>query len=470
MNIGVYQTKSHLFFCADDTRGAGPRFCRRERYVPSEIEGVAPTYMPLSVLFKDAAEELKFSSRDDFYLVVDFPLAHGVAQMVPFPESRLSASLLDSYLEDEIPDDVDRYLLDYKLLEVGEKGCSIIGFWIARELLDEWCDLADEMSLNALDIQPAEMLLLCGYGKDPVLNIRHDHTGALRYGALCNRNALPWLTLGRCDCENKTPEQLASILRFQGADWTSVKKITLAPGLQHLSSLAQILGVAEVEVLEYSPPEFFALEAARLSSRNSEGHLSFFNYRVGEYAPRGLAERLLLPSLVAGLAFCFLFGALTFQNIAKTRAVKKETVAIREVGLEYHNKLFPQFKLSDPYDDIMQKIKINRKRVGFTQESDDGNSDEHGIYSSLQVLGMLYQFVPADKELLIEDIAITQRSIQLKGQAEDLDVVGLLEKGFLNQKLFESPSLRQSEKLKKIPGEPTSYQVTFKTKYLGDKG
>ncbi|MBF0197181.1 MAG: hypothetical protein HQL32_05705 [Planctomycetes bacterium] len=429
MSIGIYINAERLRFYST----AGESIITFDQDLKDE-EG-----QELSIydLFSNAQDELDFSPSEDFRLLVDFPLCHSVVQTVPFPEGQL-AQVLENYLEEELPCDLEDCCFDYRVLASKGSHTSAIGFWISRKVVAQWSELSDELSLNSLDIQPAEMTFLPDFKAEPKLSLTQDGWGKVRYSCFVMRENLPSFSLGALPASSSNPESLAKLLLFQGTDWANIKKIECASSLENYEALPELLGIEEAEFIkmpEDESPDSFALYA--LAKQNPITDVQF-NYRKGEFARKGMDQYIALPIILISLALTGFIGSVAWKKYDDTEKSKMMLTQITESKKEMWTKLYPTERFNSSR--LLHKLK---DRLGvLNKEGGDIPQDESQV-SALQVLGKLFSYIDSDEGVMVLKASITS-SISLTGTAENSESVFELSKNFKNQDVFKEPEISDS--------------------------
>lgn len=415
-----------------------------------ELDGEKP-WDPawVSAAFECGKASLGFSERDDFRLMVDTPWSHAVAQNVPFGEKQLE-QVLENYLEEEFPDDIEDYAFDYRLLDRQSSSCSVLGFWIHADILRAWTSLADELSLNALDIQPAEEALLAR-AKDHRLDICTDLQGRLRYSLFLKGESLPQLTLGLLPATT-SPQRLLTHLKLQGGNWAQVSGVDLELGLEDHKESLEKLGLSNIETTRPAlPGDPFSPHALDFSTAAP------LQFRKGEFAQKGIAERLVWPATVLGFALCILFLALSWSNVKATQDAHTEKRIHEAQMAAIWKKLFSD---RPPKSRMVQNMEGRYKAMTGT---DTKPGDEKEI-SSLQVLGKLFSYLGKDDLITIEKIVIT-KSIQISGFASDQERIYRMNEAFQNQTDFKKPNITSQDRSN---DEGPRFTFRFSTSYLGE--
>lgn len=442
--IGLYLHRDGLRFCAK----LGGSFSiydhpldDREPWDSEWIEGA----------FEMAKVELSFSSKDDFRLLVDRPHAYAVAQSVPFGEKQL-AQVLENYLEEECPEDIEDLQFDHLLLHSKGQHSTVLGFWIRKNILSAWCRYADEQALNSLDIQPAESMLLPDPKAEPSLKLSRDLQGNTRYCSLHMVDGLPHLTLG--SLKSKSLEKAAQHLKLQGSHWSQLKQLLLDKELSEWQGLESALGIPHCEFFD-SPIPSDPFSAAAL-----EGAPILFQFRKGHFAQKGIGERLLAPLLIATCACCAWLGVWTWSNHHEAELTAKKVKNLRRSKAELWTMLFPEKRV--PSSRMSQQLE------GYLKSLNNGsnNSEDDGNISSLQALGLLFSAIEADDDVLIERASIG-KSINLTGSSRNQDRIYKLSEGFQDNKDFREPNITSTKRNKE--GQAPIYQFRFSTAYTGDE-
>lgn len=395
----------------------------------------------LETIFREAQNQLKFSNREDFRLLVDFPLCHSVSQSVPFPENQL-AQVLENYLEEELPYDIEDYSFDYKVLASKGTNSSVLGFWIQRQVLKAWTQLADELSLNSIDIQPAEMALLDEISEQPSLILTTDFDGNLRYCSLMQLGVMPNFVLGSIPSHQIDVESVAKILRFSVSNWEGVSSIRLSKELKSLEGMKDTLQVQSFEVIDdenFCDPFSHYATGGKAELKNLS-----FNYRKGDFAQRGLEERILWPVVLLAICLIGTLGVMSWQKYQLKLREKQKLVLLKRQKMEIWKKLYPGQKF--PPSRTLNRMQANYKEAtGTTGKGKDDNEKT----SSLQILGKLFTYIKPDDEVLIERVTISKRSVTMRGHAPDAERAYRLGEGFKNQSEFKTPNLSVTFKEKK---------------------
>jgi type II secretory pathway component PulL len=401
--------------------------------------------------FDLARSELAFSYKDDFRLLVDRPHSFAVAQSVPFGEKQLG-QILENYLEEELPEDIEDFQFDYQVLHSQGQQSAILGFWIRKKLLASWCHFADERSFNSLDIQPAEGVLLPSASSQPTLRIVKDIQGGVRFSSLHLVSGLPHLTLGRLPKVNLP--KLKQFLQLQGTHKDSLQLLEIDPELTELMEIQSHLSIPnKADLSPRLPGDPFTPAAC-----NTDGLQ--LNFRKGEFAQKGLGERLVAPLAIATLALCTWVGGLTYANHQEAKLIAKKTNGLRQTKNQIWKELFPKRRV--PKSRMAQQMEGMLKEMNG--EGKKSTDEEH--ISSLQALGMLFSHIEPNDEVLIQRANIGKKSINLSGSASNQDDVYKLSQGFKNNGDFQEPNITSTKGGKE--GEPPVYKFRFSTTYTGE--
>jgi type II secretory pathway component PulL len=450
--IGIILSKKHLRFFSSN-KG-------EEKVFDYPLEG-APWEMPIIVAaMQKAREELHFSSSDDFRLLVDVPYSHAVVQSVPFGQNQL-AQVLENYLEEELPYDIEDFQFDFQAIESkGQQSC-VLGFWIRSDILASWCEYADEYSLNSLDIQPCEAALMSSAkNQESVLRMVSDREDKLRFCSIQIKEGLPLMSLGSMKPSDDI-QAVAQKLRFQGGNWSEIKTLELNEGIQSLSGLGDALGIAEVKLIsdpKFKDP-FFEYATSQQSSQPT------FNYRRGEFAQKGVEERVLYPVAILAMALTVLVGVLAWKNYELSKIEKQNLEVVRLQKNKVWKKLFPDKKPPTSYMK-KQMTGLYNKMIG----GDDGPGESENV-SSLQSLGLLFTYIEPDDQVLIERASIG-KTITLAGTSKDQTRIYNLAKNFKDQDRFREPNITANDQERKTEDGAVEviYQFRFTTALLKKEG
>ncbi|MBF0246116.1 MAG: hypothetical protein HQL31_12755, partial [Planctomycetes bacterium] len=447
MTIGIYINQDQVVFSKKGKDGIFD-------HLPKSLQDEDGNPLDVKTLFIDAQEKMQFTTREDFRIVVDFPLCHVVAQMVPFAEKRL-AQVLENYLEEELPADIDMYFFSFRVIRATETGSSVLGFWIRRSVLDEWCDLAEELSLNSLDIQPAELALLPGVNEENRLFLRLDHNRMLRYSCFLDSEALSCLSLGRIPGGENDPEAMARILNFSGPDGSKVDALMLSPELEHLRPVAQKLGIENCDILR--DEDEYRICSWAVEADEKPPFTGLFNFRKEDYAPRGAADKVLIPAILLTLSLTILLLAQSWSIRREAQVLEGEIALIKEEKLKVAQELYPKVKFHEGT--------MKRQLEGFNNLLDEGVTDESAAdvksTSALQDLGLLFKYIDPKTKALIERLSISKQ-IRMQGSTEDIAIVDSLRRGFGDQILFKIPDINIAPVNTK-EGETPKQNFTFTT-------
>lgn len=438
--ISIHANKKTLRFSAQAKNGS-----LQTREYSLENTGEAQT--SLENIFNMAQKELQFEVSDDFRLLVDFPLCHSIAQMVPFPESQLS-QVLENYLEEELAEDIEDYVFDFHTLAAKGTNSSILAFWIKRSVMEEWSDLANEYGLNSLDIQPAEMALVDLKSEVNTLQIQPDLNGSLRFSYLSNKDMLPHLCIGSLSTHD-SPETIQQIFKMNITDISDLKRCILHPKIENKSVITDILSCDEK--LEYDDSKYADLFEEYGLHENHK----VLNYRKGEFAQKGIEEKIMIPVMLVFLALCASIFSLIYKNKKVEKSYERRVHLMQRQQQNIWKELIPDKK--------MPKSRIIPTLItagGLKTEEDSSKSGDDTAYSALQDLGQLFLYIAEDDDVLITRAAINGKSISLKGTSIELPRVYKLGEGFKNQDKYNAPRIKGTESKK---DDQKIYKFTFNT-------
>jgi hypothetical protein len=401
--------------------------------------------------FELAKAELKFTFREDFRLLVDRPHAMAVSQSVPFGEKQLP-QVLENFLEEELPEDIEDFQFDYRVLHTKGTQSAVLGFWIRKKLLTAWCHFSDEQAFNSLDIQPAESVLLPSAQAMPTLRIYKDLQQRVRFGSLQIIEGLPQMILGILP--SAQADKLEKLLRLQGSRNDNISQLEIDPELSELFVLQEKFNIPERK--ENSP----AIPSDPFSSFAFNDAFFDLHFRKGEFVQKGISERLLYPVLIATVALCAWLGTVTWANHQSAQTMTNKTKVLSLNKNKVWKRLFPQKRV--PQSRMSEQMKGHYKE--FTGESNNKSDDEH--ISSLQALGLLFTSIKPDDEVLIERASIG-KSITLTGTSAMQDRIYNLSEGFKKNSDFREPNITSTKRGKE--GETPVYQFRFSTAYIGDE-
>ena len=396
--------------------------------------------------FELAKADLGLTFNENFVLLVDRPHAYCTAQSVPFGEKQLP-QVLENYLEEEIPEDIEDYQFDFRVLHSKGVHSSVLGFWIRRRILEAWCHFADENSLNSLDIQPAESYLLPPMGSEPRLTLYLDMQGQIRYSCLVHIEGFPQLTLGLLS-KDVSLEHAIKTFRLQGSQWGMVPEIMLDSRLISLSGLHKALGIAKESFFEaHAQLDPFC----ELAFNNAGLKLDF---RKGEFAQRGILERVIWPAAIALLAITLWMVSLSYKTYCEAKNLRADGDQVRVQKAQIWKKLFPDKRV--PESRMASQMEGYYKAMSG-QDSQESDSEA----SSLQVLGRLFSYIKPDEALQIEKVSIG-KNISISGTGTNYNHINqTMKMGFKDQKEFEFPQTSEVDRGAGLRG------FTFNTKYLG---
>jgi hypothetical protein len=400
--------------------------------------------------FEMAQVDLNFGSADDLILLIDRPFAYSVAQSVPFTEKQLP-QVLENYLEEEIPNDIEMFQFDHRLLSSKGQHSAVLGFWIPKNILSTWCQFADENSFNSLDIQPAELYLFDLGKATSSFTIVKDLDGQLRYAGLNLKDTLPQLTLGSW-LPSCSPELAIKTLRLQGSDWKQYQQLILDQELQSWGEHFEQLG------LNHDDLRFKAFSEDPFCTAALQAKPTGLDFRKGEFAQKGILERVLWPCALAALFVSLWILTLSWSTFKATQVIDKTISELNREKSYIWKELFPNKRVPQT------RMESQMKGLYKNMTGDGGNSqgqDEQA--SSLQALGLLFTHISPDDDIIIED-AIIDKSIILKGVSTDADSVAKLSEGFGGNNPFEAPNVSTTDKGRN-PDYPTTFRFT--TRYTG---
>ena len=460
--VGIYCSKNLIRFSRPDKKG---QMVRQEYMLGGEeVEQVSAT---IESIFKTAQKELGFNAVEDFRLLVDFPLCYSIAQMVPFPESQL-AQVLENYLEEELPNDIEDYAFDYQVLESKGASSSILAFWIKRSVLQEWSELANEWSLNSLDIQPAEMALIkSSLGDEPTVDFQLDPLKRVRYCSLLQKNQLPHLTIGMFK-DSDSDENIKKTLQFSLTDLSDIKKCTIHPELSQIETIKSVINCEQNESFETTRFvdcfEEYAVDNPKIKQ---------LNYRKGDFAQKGIEEKVLIPVIILFVAILSCIGAFAWKNHQLHSNEKIRQAALQKQMKNNFQMLAPGIPV--PKSNSV-KLRINelKRALGIQNNNSKSKKDDNKNFSALQTLGQLFLYIEQDPEVVITRASLNSKSINLTGTTTEQERAYKLKTLFKNQKIFETPDVRATKVRKVVaaenPGdaetEDIKYKFTFKTSLI----
>ena len=403
----------------------------------------------ISEAFEKGREELHFSAKDDFRLLVDQPWAHNIAQSVPFGERQLP-QVLENYLEEELAEDIESFRFDYRVLHAQPQHCAVLGFWIHGQVLSSWCAFADEMALNAFDVQPAELALIPESPDARELTLVKDLSGRVRFSAFTMEKGLPQLTLGSL-VGNLEMDRLVQALRFQGGKWSSMAAIKLDKQLEDFKGLGEVMEISEVR--EFSP----SIQDDPFSSWQLEDRSLRLHYRKGDLAQKGIEERLLVPCAVLTFFLCFYLGVMAWSRYELASRDEIQRRVYQQKRSSIWKGLFPAERV--PSSRMVEMMRAKRKEmIGDPEDSRQDGED----MSSLQVFGKLFTFIEPEDAVFIERANIG-KSIQISGTSTDQPSVYRLGEGFGSNSGFRQPNINAIQR-------EESFQFKFSTAYVGEEG
>ncbi len=440
--IGIYHAKAFILYAKAQADGELKDF-RYELSADLDLEN------EVSSSFEAARHELGFSNRDDFQVIVDCPLAYAIAQTVPFAEKQLP-QVAENYLEDELPDDIDDFVFDYHVLSSESARSAILGNWIKRNVLSAWAELAEASSLNSLSLQPAEFSLLKPLDESGTLVLRHDPEGRLRWGLLVYKNNQVSMVTGRLPNLKFSLEEAARCFALLSIPHDQIVKIEAPESLRELAEhLSAKWGKTPVEILSADND----LLAFSHWACGLEPPAFSFNYRKGEFAPRALHEKVLVPACIFLLALIFLVQAMAWKTRKEVLAENVATQRIIAEKIKIFSSLFP----NDPvphHGSIVKKLQDKYGELG-TGDLDPDSEKE----SSLQTIGSLFKGLDIDKQTLITDINISN-GINMRGSVPDSVLAARIESSLQENAHFDPPNLRTT--LGKSEGDPMTFQLVTK--------
>lgn len=404
----------------------------------------------LASAFEMAQLDLNFGPTDDLMLLIDRPYTHSVAQSVPFTEKQLP-QVLENYLEEEIPSDIESFQFDYRLLSSKGQHSAVLGFWIPKNILSTWCQFADENAFNSLDIQPAELYLFDFSEDKSNFTITKDLDGHLRYAGLNLKDTLPQLTLGSW-LPSCSPELAIKTLRLQGSDWKRYQKITLDHQLQSWAEHFGQLG------LEQNDLRFKTFGDDPFCEAALQGTPTGLDFRRGEFAQKGILERILWPCAMATLFLSGWILTLGWSAFEESQLIDKKVSELNQEKRHIWKELFPNKRVPQTrMESQMKGLYKNMTGEGINNQGEEEQA------SSLQALGLLFTHISPDDDIIIED-AIIDKSIIIKGVSTDAESVAKLSEGFGNNNPFEDPNISTTDKGRN-PEYPTTFRFT--TRYTG---
>jgi len=446
--VGIILTRKNLRFVH--------AFKGEDKIYDHELDGAPWEEAIIMAAMQKAREHLGFTLRDDFRLLVDLPYSHAVIQSVPFPQGQL-AQVLENYLEEELPYDIEDFKFDFQVLETkGQQSC-VLGFWIRADILSSWCHYADEYSLNSLDIQPCEAALLPSFkSNESILKMSPDRDGKIRYCGIQIQEGLPLLLLGSMKA-TEDPEQVSNMLRFQGSNWANFNALELTESLKPLAPCAKQLGIPDTKIV---PDSTFGDPFCEYALGRNSARL-LFNYRKGEFAQKGLEERVLMPVAILILSLTTLVGVLAWKNYQLAKVETSNLTILTRQKEKIWDHLFEGQKA--PSSRMEQQMEALYKKMTGGEE---GPGESENI-SSLQSLGFLFTYIKPDDEVLIERASIG-KSITLSGMSKEQPRIYKLGEGFKNQDQFREPNITADDKIIKNEAgqEETLYSFRLSTSLL----
>jgi hypothetical protein len=461
--VGIYCSKNLVRFSRPGK--AGEIVSKEYQLGGEDVDQVTAT---VESIFKTAQKDFGFTAAEDFRLLIDFPLCQSVAQMVPFPESQLS-QVLENYLEEELPNDIEDYAFDYQVLESKGANSSILAFWIKRTVLQEWTDLANEWSLNSLDVQPAEMAMVKDSLSDSCIQFQNDPLGRIRYCGLVQRNQLPHMTVGMFK-ETDAPENIKRILKFSFTDLSQVNRCIVHPEIANPEMFKEIIGCENIEMVETATYADCFMEYSL-----QPGKAKQLDYRKGEYSQKGIEEKVLIPAIILLIATLSCIAAFSWKNIKLVQAEDLRQEAMLKQKVDIWDTLFYEEKYPFPAKRIDRLQVSDMERLGGVVVSTNSNKKgtDHD-FSALQTLGQLFEYIAQDKEVLITRATINKKSISLIGTTTEQERAYKLKELFKNQERFEVPDVKATKVTKTIkseiegapPEKETHFKFTFKTSLI----
>ena len=357
--------------------------------------------------------------------------------------------VLENYLEEEIPEDIEDYQFDFQLLHSKGAHSSVLGFWIRRSILETWCHFADENSFNSFDIQPAESFLLPPITSEPRLTLYKDLQGQVRYSCLFHVEGLPQMTLGVLS-KDVSKDHVIKTFRLQGSQWSLVNEILMDHTLVRLSGLHTALGIAKESFFDAHPQLDPFCEAA---FKNAGLNL---NFRKGDFAQRGLMERVIWPASIAVLALTLWVFSLSYRSYCVAEALKGDIVKVKAQKTQIWKRLFP--------DKRVPESRMADQMKGYYKVMSGADSQESDVdVSSLQVLGRLFSYIKPDDALQIEKVSIG-KNISISGMGTSYNHINeTMKLGFKDQKEFEFPQTSEVDRGAGNRG------FTFTSKYFGEQ-
>lgn len=402
----------------------------------------------ISEAFEKGKEELHFSSKDDFRLLVDQPWSHSVAQSVPFGERQLP-QVLENYLEEELAEDIENYRFDYRVLHAQALHCAVLGFWIHGQVLSSWCSFADEMALNSFDVQPAELALISENPEARELTLVKDLSGRVRFSAFSMENGLPQLTLGTF-VGNRELDRLVQALRFQGGQWSSMSAIRMDSQLEEFKGLGDVLGISELRAFEQKIQDD-PFSSWQLEDRNLRLH-----YRKGDLAQRGIEERLVVPCAVLTVFLCCYLGVMAWSRFELADLQQLQQRVYQQKKSNIWKSLFPGERVPQSKMSQLMKGKYN----GMVGEGSGAQGSGESL-SALQMLGRLFTNIKPEEGLVIERANIG-KSIQISGTSTDQPSIYRLGEGFEADSGFRQPNINAVDR-------NGSFEFKFSTAYVGEE-
>lgn len=423
--IGVYHNENKIVFCS---KGKGGKY----DFFEAPFDTTSFSLDSLKTVLDAARKELRFSLKTDYRIAVDFPLCHSTAQNVPYAQQQLDM-VLENYLEEELPENMDNFAFDYHCFESKDNHSAIVAFWLRRDLLAAWTDLAEEYSINSIDFQPAELALLPPNFKDPVLTLRLGPGDQIRYGCFQIIDLYPSLSLGMFH-RGTSAEKAAKILSFTGTGWNRIQLLQYDPELEHLKPLAGALGIEKTEVKTDDHEHAFAIwacEADRIS-----GQL-LFRYRKGEFAPKGLAEKITAPILLLAFSIMAVLSVLIYQNMEMAKNLNTAKEELERRDKKYWKQLLPDAR----YESSRTAERMDSHRELL---SGSGRDEDNVHQSALQMLGKAFKGITSDEKLLVTEINIDLKAINIDGLADNHEDIAAFENELNDNPTFEDSTVKIS--------------------------